>query len=1035
MKLSQVSVKRPVTTTMLFIAILLFGLVAMMMLKIDILPKIEYPVLTVLTIYPGSSADQVEEQITKILEQELAGISNLKSIKSKSKENVSFIILEFNWGIDLSEAVTETRDKIEIKKRYLPDDAEPPILIKVTSSMLPVLYYSVTANESYAGLEKITEDKISNHLKKVKGVGSLLIVGQPTRQIKIDVDPFKLKAYHLSSTQIAKMLDMENLNLPAGSIKFGKNDLAVRIPGAFESVTEIADLAITSRDGKIIHLKDVATVTDDFKEKDEILHSDQQRGIGILIQKQSDANTLDVAKAVQKEVDKIKKTLPADVEIKLLGDSSELISASINNMASTIGWAGLFVMLVVFVFLREWRSSLIIILTIPFSLIVAFIFMYIADYTINIFSLMALAIAIGMVVDNAIVVLENITRHVEAGSKPHEAAIFGSGEMGMAISASTLTTVAVFLPMVFVGGLVGILFKQLALLTSITLLASLFTALALTPMLASRLIKPAIKTHVKHGKLFRYSELVFESSERIYEKTLGWAIRHRVLVIVGILVIFLFTLLLGTKIGSDYIPEFDAGDVAATFELEVGVSAEESERMAKQIENIFTEEIPESDLRSLFAIIGQTETGGLSIMGFEEGKNRGNVIAKLVVPKERNYSSKVVANHIRDRIAEIPEIEHFVVSGGSLLGSAIQGNVSPIEIRISGSDLDEINNSAQNIVAELQDLPYIMNQETTIDQGKLEFLVHIDRRKAQRIGLNTAIIALTVRQSIFGAEAKEYKEDGDEYEMLVRYAPAYRNNPNQLKNIMLTTMTGKQVPLSLVATIEEGRGPLEIKHESQQRVVYITSDLKDISLSEGVNLVRQKLEQMEFSPNVTVEMGGQFIDQQESFSNLYLLFALGIILVYMVMAAQFESFRHPFIIMFAIPLSIIGVIWAFFITGTTLSVVTFLGVIMLLGIVVNNGIVLVDYTNLLRARGRNLLDAVQEAGHSRLRPVLMTAFTTIFAMVPMALSSGMGSEMWSPMGTTVIGGLLVATGITLILIPVMYTSMHHKELKKIEKNV
>jgi len=1011
---------------MLFVAVLIFGMVSRLMLPLDVLPDVELPMLTVLTVYPGASANEVEQQVTKQLEEILAGVPDLKSMKSKSQENVSIISLEFNWNAKLDEAANDVRDKIEFKKQKLPDDARNPMITKINSSMMPVLMYAIEGDASFMGIDNIIENKISNRLKNIPGVASIITVAKPEREIKISVDPMKLKSYHVSVSQIAQIIKMENLTIPGGSIEIGDYDLAVRIPGEFEKVNELNNIVITAIDGKLIRLKDIASVKDDFKEKDIICRSDDKQAVVLMVQKQSGMNTMKVAKAVQAEMESIRKTMPADVSITQVQDASELVEHAIKNLTTTILWASLLVILVVLFFLRELRSSFIIIFTIPFSLIVAFIFMFIAKFSVNIFSLMALAIAIGMVVDNSIVVFENITRHIENGEKPKAAAEFGASEMGMAISASTLTTIAVFLPMVFIGGLVGILFKQLALLTSITLIASLFTALTLTPMLASRMIKKG-KTR-KRTKLYVLSEKLFVKAEDTYTRLLTWAVHHRPTIIAIVLVIFIGTLYMGQSIGTDYLPEFDAGDVNAVIYVEVGTKVEETARIARKVENIFREEMPE--YRAQYSISGQTDEGLLSMVGFDEGKNIATIGAKLVVSDQRNYTSKEIADRIRKRIAKLPEVETFRITGGSILGAAMMGNEKPIEIKVLGNDLDEINATARDIESLLKQQDYLNNISTSIDAGKLELQVIIDRDKAQTLGLNTAMIALSIRQSIYGIEAGDFTEFGEDYEIRVRYDKEHRSDLQSLENIMITTLTGQIVPLSSVATIHRGSGPLEIRRESQQRVVTVTAELNNTSLGKAEKQVKKAMESIEIPDTVILQYGGQLESQADSFGNLYMLFALGLALVYMVMAAQFESLSDPFIIMFAVPLSFIGVIWAFLITGYTISVISFIGIIMLIGIVVNNGIVLVDYTNLLRARGKGIIRATIEAGHSRMRPVLMTAFTTILGMIPLATSKGMGSEMWKPLGITVIGGLLISTLITLVFIPVMYLVIHHKDVRQ-----
>ena len=1027
MKLPEIGVKRPVFTALIFIAVLLFGIVSLKMLPTDVLPNIELPTLTVITVYPGASAQEVEQQVTKKLEETLSGSENLKKITSKSKENVSFITLQYQWNSDLNEASANARDLIELAKRKLPNAAQDPTILKINSSMLPVIIYGVNAKESYNGISKIIEDKITNPLKKLPGVGSILVLGQPTREIKINVDPDKLKAYHLSVSQLATNLKLDNINVPGGSIKVGTNEFAIRVPGEFTSVREIENMAMTSFSGKLIRIKDIATVNDGFKEKDEIIRVNDKHAIGLLVQKQSGANTVEVAKALRNEINKIQKTLPKDVEVKELMDSSVLVIASINNLTETILYAALFVVIIVFLFLRNYRSSLIIILSIPFSLIVAFIYMYFANYTVNIFSLMSLAVAIGVVVDNAIVVLDNITRHIEKGVRPKQAAIFATSEMGLAISASTFTIIAVFLPMVFMGGLVGIMFKQLAILTSVTLLASLITSLLLTPMMASKLLKSAEEEKKKkHGKVYQWSENMFVSLENGYKKGLEWSVRHRIIVISTSLGLFIITLFLAKNVGTDYIPEFDAGDVTIVFQTEVGTNVQETERVAKEVEAILKSDVPE--LKSFFTIIGQTEDGLLTAIGFKEGKNIATLMARVVPPEERKRSAKEIANALRKRLSEIPEIAKYNVSGGSFLSAALLGNIKPIQVNLMGSDFRVLNTLADSIKAQLNKNPNLTNIETTVDNGKMEIQIDIDKQKAANVGLNSTMIAMQVRQSIYGTEAGNYKEENDEYKIIVQYDSADRNNIEKLSSIVLSTLTGQQVPVSTIGTINRKTGPLEIARESRQRVVYLMTDLKDISLGDATKEVNKTLSKMDIPKSVDVSLGGQVNEQKDSFSSLIVMFIVGVLLVYMIMAAQFESFKDPFIILFTVPLSIIGVIWAFLITGLSLSVVTFVAMIMLIGIDVNNGIILVDYTNMMRKRGHNLLEAASESGRLRLRPVLMTSLTAILGMIPLAVSSGMGSEIWSPFGITCIGGLLVSKFFTMFLIPTLYVSFNKKEL-------
>ena len=1038
MKLPEIGVKRPVATAMLFVAIILLGLVAMKMLPLDVMPELEYPSITIITIYPGASANEVEEQVSKPLEAVLSGAEYLKDIKSISKENVSFIQLSYNWNTDVTAAANNARDLMELVKSRLPKAAESPIIFKINSSMMPILGYSINATSNYNGIEKIIEDKIATPLRKVDGVGTVIYLGQPEREISISVDPRQLKAYNLSVSEISTILQAENINIPAGNIKVGVFDFSVRVPGKFETVEHIENIALKAFNGKVVRLKDVATVQDTFAEKEAYARNHLGEGVALLVQKQTGENTLEVVQAVRKEMEKIEKTLPHDVQINEMISTDEMVTESVKNLTSSIFYALIFVTLVVLMFLREWRSSLIIFVTMPVSLISAFIVMYIMDYTINIFSLMSLIIAIGMVVDNAIVVLENVTQHIERGTQPKQAAIFGTSEMGMAIAASTATTLVVFLPMVFMGGIVGIMFKQLAILTCVCMIMSLFTALTLTPMLASQLLKRKGEDEdgkeAKRSKFYRWSENVFNKIEYGYKKLLAWTVVHKGVVIVSAVVVFIGVMLLGKKIGTDYIPDFDAGSFALSFETEVGTSVEQTDSIGQQILKILHEEIHEMVPGSSGAIAGQTRDGALTTVGFKEGKNIGSVLCHLTLPDKRKRTAEEIADAVRKRLDEIPQIEKYQIQAGSILAAAVTGNKRPVEIHVSGDDLDVINKMALSFEEKLKAREEFKDVETSVDNGKIEVQIVIDKEKASQMALNTALIGMQIRQNLFGAESGEFTEGGDDYDIKIRYAPEFRNDIDKLKEMQLTNLLGKQVSLSSVAEIKQDVGLLEIQRESQQRFVLTTANLNDVSLGKGAKIAQAIIDDTEIPDGVSVSLGGQVVDQGESFGDLYLILFLGIALVYMVMAAQFESFKDPFIIMFAVPFTLVGVVLAFLATGLTLSVTTFIGVIMLMGIVVNNGIVLVDYTNMLRKRGYTLYDAVAEAGRSRLRPILMTTSTTILGMLPMALSKGMGKEMYSPLGVTIIGGLLVSALISLILIPAIYTSINEKsELKSANK--
>lgn len=1029
MKLPKLSVDRPVGTVMVFMAILLFGLVSLKMLPLDIMPAMELPSLTVLTVYPGASANEVEDQVSTVLETYLSGVQDIKSVKSSSRENVSIISLEFNWGSDITQAANNARDALELVKSRMPEGSREPVIYKVNSSMIPVLMYTITAGDNLNSLGRIIEDDIASPLKKVKGVGSVIAFGYPERQIKINVNPAQLDAYNMSVPQLATILKMENISIPGGNIKIGINDFPVRIPADISSTEELAQIPITNFLGKLVRLSDVAKIEDSYLESDEFARTNTESGALIMIQKQSGENSLDVVEAIKVKMEEIIPGLPSDVKVEPIISQEEVITQSIKSLSDTLWWALLFVVMVVVAFLRDWKSSLIITLAIPFSLICAFIFMFAAGWTINIFSMMSLIIAIGLVVDDAIVILENITQHIARGERPKEAAVFATSEMGLAVIASTTTILVVFIPMIFIGGVVGIFFKQLAALIAVTLIASLIIAFSLTPMISSRLLKKKEKSNAneKQHKLYDASERQLQKAENGYKKILGWAVHHKSAVIISAVLLLLVSLLGARNIGSDYLPVFDAGDIVVAFQTEVGTSSAETDRVAQQVMKIMEENIPEMVPGSMGSISGQTRDGLLSMVGFAEGKNIGTVLCHLTLPDKRDRSAAEIGDVMRVKVAEIPEIEKFNVLSGNMLEAAVLGNAKPVEVKISGKDLTLIAETAATIKEKLKAVTGLIDVESSADAGKQDYQIIINRKKASSVGLNSSLIALQIRQSIYGAEAGSISEGGEDYDILIRYDLNSRSSVKSLDDIALTTLLGSQVKLSDVAEIRQGFGPMEIKRESQQRYVTVSADLRGISLGEATKIVEETLATIDLPSGVTTKLAGQISSQNESFGDLTLVLIIGILLVYMVMAVQFESFKHPFIIMLAMPFTIVGVVAAFLITKTTLSVTTFIGIIMLAGIVVKNGIILVDYTNMLRKRGYKLYEAIQEGGRSRLRPVVMTSATMILAMVPMAMSDGMGYEMFSPLAITMIGGLLFSLLITLIIVPVFYAVFNRKD--------
>jgi len=1021
MKLPEFGVRRPVFTTMIFLGLVVLGVASLVQLPIDLLPKIELPTMTVVTIYPGASPEDIETKVTKVIEEQVSTTPSIKEVTSISEENISAVTIRFEWGTDMDEAAADVRQRLDIAERMLPEDVEKPMLIKMDPSMMPIIAFGVTAKESYPKLRHLIEKKFCDPLKRVPGVAMTLVIGGPEREIQIDVDRGRLEAYHLSISQITGILAAENLTLPAGNIKLGKLDYTIRVPGEFGGVEEIRDIVVGNFGGVPVYLKDVADVKDSFKRIDRKVRVNGEPGLIVMVQKQSGANTVEVSRRVREALPELQRRLPPDVKIATIFDSSEFIVRSINNLLSTIGWALLFVMLVVFFFLREIRGSIIIATTIPVALICAFIFLFAGGYTINVMSLAAIAIALGMVVDNAIVIYENIYRHRTEGESPREASIFGASEVGTAVMASTLTTMAIFFPIIFVKGITGILFKELGIAVMIVMAASLFTALTITPMLSSKFMRlPSAEGHRGIVRRFHdFSEKWFRGLEVRYRKVLRWALDHRKATVAVGLGVFLLSLAMLKFVGTEFMPAADQGEVMGTVKLPVGTRVEETDKVMAKIEKILQEDVPEREM--MFARCGVSETGMESMMGQRSDTYIIRFGASLVPKNRRHRSDREIALALSERIRKIPGVVSVDFSGQDEMQAMMTGGLKPVTVEIYGYDIARTDSFAAEVKELMEGISGLTDVTISREKGRPEIWVEVDRRKAAALGLNMATIASTLRTKFYGQTATKYREAGEEYDIFVRLRDSDRITLDDIGDAFVTSPLGRQVRIRNIARIEERRGPVVIERKDQARVVYVGANYYGRSLGEVVADLKDGLVKMGIPDGIDVKIGGSAKEQAESFKWLGIALVAGILLVYMVMAAQFESFVDPFVILFSIPFAVTGVIWALLITGKTLNIISFVGMIMLVGIVVNNAIVLVDYINIMRARGFGLREAILVTGPRRLRPVLMTAFTTIFALLPLALRTGEGSELWSPLAVSVIGGLLVSTLVTLVFVPVMYS--------------
>ncbi|MCD4770452.1 MAG: efflux RND transporter permease subunit, partial [Bacteroidales bacterium] len=899
----------------------------------------------------------------------------------------------------------------------LPEDCEDPTILKFNSSMMPILFYAITADESYVGLEKILDEKVVNPLNRIEGVGSVGVAGSPGRKIYIDLDPLKLEAYNLSVEQIGSVLRAENLNTPAGYLEMGELDYPLRIQGEFSESEIIKEIVVASFNGNNIYLKDVADITDTTKDTKLEERINGKLGLRMYIQKQSGGNTVQVAQEVRETLAELQKDLPPDVKIEVIFDSSEFIVGSISNLTTSLMFAAIFVIFVVLFFLGRWRATFIVIITIPISLIVAFIYLYISGNSINIISLSSLSIAIGMVVDDAIVVLENISRHIDRGSSPREAAIYATNEVWLAVIITTLTVVAVFFPLTLVGGFTGVLFKQLGMIVTLTTITSTVAAITLTPTLSSIMLR--LRVNGKRGnRRFSYENTIkrfLGAMERFYEKTLRWALRHKLSVPFIAILIFIGSIILLTKIGAEFIPEADESRMSATIEMQTGTRVSETKELAARIDAILMEKFPEITLISTST--GTDEDMNFATMFSSTGTHTIIYTMSLKPIDERNLSVWDLAEAFRGELAQFPEIVNYQVATtdqGMSFGS------NNIVVEIYGYDIIGTNLVAKELAEKMGRIEGAKDIQISRDRSKPELQIVLDQNKMIMHGLNSATVSASIKNRVGGMIATRLREFGDEYDVIVRYNEESRNSITDIQNIGIRNMQGQMVRLGEIAEIKEFWSPPNIEHKRKERIVSVSAVPYKRPLGDIAADIQIAIDELEVPSGISVEISGTIEDQMEAFADLGLLMLLSLVLVYLVMASQFESLKMPFIIMFSIPFSFSGVALALYITNTTLSLIAGIGAIMLIGIVVKNAIVLVDYINLMRDRGMELYEAVTTSGRSRLRPVLMTSATTILAMLPLAMSVGEGSEIWSPMGISVIGGLIFSTLVTLILVPVVY---------------
>ena len=1029
MKLPEISVKRPVMTLMFFLGVIVIGAIVLLNLKVDLLPDIEPPVITILTSWPGASAIDVEQRVTKEIEDEMSTVEGVDDIISNTLDGISAVSVKFKWGEDTQLKTGDVRDAISRVKYRLPDDVNEPIVLRITSGTIPVIELTLTADRSFDGLYHFADKTISDELSRVPGVGQVLVYGGKQREIGIKLKLDLLEGYGLSPAAIIGALKQENINIPSGSLKQGATEYYVRVPGRFKSVQEIKKLVVATYRGNPVLLEDVADVVDAYREP--IMHGWQgnKESVVLIVMKNGDANTVEVASAIKEKLKELKATrFPADVDYTIVMDTSEFIINSLKNLSQSLLVGILLVFMVTWIFLRRLPASLTICAAIPFSLVITFIAMGKLGFTINVFTLSALAMASGMVVDNAVVTSDQIIHHIERGERKKVAALLGASEVGVAIMGSTLTTVVVLLPLAFISGLVGVFFKSLSIVMVLAVSASFFVSITFIPMMASKVFHhdPSELT------LMKVSARIFEKLEEKYEGILSWALDNRTKVVLLAIALMAFTVFGFRLIGTELTPDPDTGDIAITFHLPEGTRLEETDRFVRKVVEYAERTVPEA--RFVFGYDGREEEGFSIAVGQDAGPNIGTVGMKLISKAKRDRSAFEIAENLRQWIRSQPGIEKMTVQVTSPIRSMFLGS-KPISIEIYGDNLAEVKGVAESIVQKIKNIPGVVDAGIDQKRERPEVWVEVDRKKAALMGVRTATIAQTLRTFFYGYSTDDYGDENfwegeDDYPIRVQLEKKERDDLSVFNRLMVPSETGKLVRLSTIAKIIQSEGLPQVTRKDRQRYFTVGADVHGRSLGEVTKEISKKISQMELPEGVRISFGGQVKEQKDAFTQMAFLVLLGVLLVYMVMAGLYEAYLDPLVIMFSIPFALTGVVFAYLVTGIYLSLQGMLGIIMLEGIVVNVAIVLVDYINLLRARGNALREAILAAGRRRLRPVLMTTLTTFFGMFPMAISRGEGAEIWRPLAVSVMGGLLVSMFVTLLLIPVVYSLVEEKLRKK-----
>ncbi|MGS0763289.1 efflux RND transporter permease subunit [Syntrophomonas curvata] len=1019
MKIVNFAVKRPVAVIILVSVVIILGFFTLSKMAVDLIPDMKLPIAAVMTEYPGVGPEEVESQVSKPLEGSLNTLSNIKEIQSISTSGSSMILIYFKWGTNMDSSVNEIREKIGLIEKYLPTGSQKPVVLRMDPTLMPVIQIGINSDTMTLGqLQEVAEDVIEPRLSRITEVASVVMTGGLQREVKVEVDPVKLANYNLTLAQVNQVLQTENFNMSAGEVKDGGRKYFLRSLQQFESVEDIQDVAILTSTGNTVYLKDIAAVTDGYKDESQMTRVDGKAAVGVHCLKQSDANTVKTCEAVREELKNIEDELDLDLDIKVVMDQSTYINQSLDTTKRMMVEGALLAMVVLFLFLRNARSTLIIFTAIPLSIIATFILMYFNHDTLNLITLGGLALGLGRMVDDSIVVFENIYRHRSLGLSAMDAAVTGASEVGQAVIASTLTLIAVFFPIMFTEGLAAVLFKPLAITVMFAIFCSLMVALTIVPLMASRMLtdKSMEGRLTGTGRLTRvtsgFGRWIDSLGDR-YKALLEWALSHRRRVILTVTVLMVGSLALIPLVGAEFMPAMDSGEVSISIDGDKGSPLQDTDDIVKRVESEL-HEIPE--VETIFSSVGSS-----SNMFMDSGVqgDKATLYVKLIPRADRKRGVDIVSEEIRQRISDIAgaKIKVSVMDMSSGMGST----GGPINVQVRGDDLKVLREISDQVADIVRKVPGTREVTNSLSDGNPEVQVRIDRQRAASFGLTPGQVAAEIKNARQGSVATRYKVEGDEVDVRVRYSPQGYDELSYLQNLNILTQTGAVVKLSQIASFEMAPGPIQITRVDRVRKAEINGYLLNRDLNAVTKDIQTEVNKIKLPAGYAIEYGGENKEMMESFGTLAIALLLAIILVYAVMAVQYESFFNPFVIMFSVPTAIIGIVVSLLITGKHFSVVAFVGVIMLVGIVVANAIVLVDYLKQLRERGMERNAAIVEAGRVRLRPILMTALATILAMIPLALGIGEGGEMDAPLAVVIIGGLLVSTLVTLVLVPVVYS--------------